>query len=57
MLYWQTMALCSQIHTKHIHTAVLGERRIVECYTGSTYSDHWDEKCKVCYKNHSVNVA
>jgi len=31
MLYWETMALCSQIHTKLINTAVWAERRIVEC--------------------------
>jgi len=36
MLYWETMAVCSQIHTKHINTAVLVERRIVEYYTGCT---------------------
>ena len=31
MLYREIMAVCSQIHTKHINTAVWGERRIVEC--------------------------
>jgi len=25
------MAVCSEIHTKHINTAVWTERRIVEC--------------------------
>ena len=38
MLYREIMAVCSEIHTKHINT-LWAERRIVECY-GGTYSDH-----------------
>jgi hypothetical protein len=45
MLYWETVTVCSQIHTKHINTAVLVERRIVEFKNVCTYSDHWGEKC------------
>jgi len=30
MLYREIMAVCSQIHTKHINTAVWAERGIVE---------------------------
>jgi len=45
MPYWETTAAFSQIHTKHINTAVLAERRIVECYIGCTYRDHWGGKC------------
>jgi len=31
MLYMEIIAICSEIHTKHINTAVWAERRTVEC--------------------------
>ena len=31
MLYREIIAVCSEIHTKHINTAVWAEHRIVEC--------------------------
>jgi len=31
MLYWEIIAVCSQIHTEHINTLCGAERRIAEC--------------------------
>jgi hypothetical protein len=31
MLYTEIIAVCSEIHTKHINTAVWAERSIAEC--------------------------
>jgi hypothetical protein len=37
MLYREIMAVCSEIHTKHINTAVWEERRIVNVNPGDAY--------------------
>jgi len=36
------MALCSQIHTRHIKTVCGQNVEFVKVKPGGTYSDHWD---------------
>jgi len=44
MLYREIIAVCSEIHTKHINTAVWAERGVVYVKHGGTHSDHWASK-------------
>jgi len=39
MLCREILAVCSEIYTKHVITAVWAERGIVKCETGGTYSE------------------
>jgi hypothetical protein len=41
MLYREIIAVCSQIHTKHINT-LCGQNVELRSVTGDAYSDHWD---------------
>ena len=57
MLYREIIAVCSQIHTKHINTLCGQNVELLNVIPGGTYSDHWavegqrewmcyDEQCK-----------
>ena len=41
MLYREIIAICSQIHTKHIHTLCGQNVEFMRIILGGAYSDHW----------------
>ena len=41
MLYREIIAVCSQIHTKHINTLCGQNVELLNVGAGGTYSDHW----------------
>jgi hypothetical protein len=41
MLYRDIIAVCSEIHTKHINTLCGQNVEFVNVKPGGTYSDHW----------------
>jgi len=41
MLYREIIAVCSQIHTKHINTLCGQNVEFVNITSGGAYSDHW----------------
>ena len=41
MLYMEIIAVCSQIHTKHINTLCGQNVELLIVKTGGTYSDHY----------------
>jgi len=45
MLYREIIAVCSQIHTKHINTLCGQNVDFFNVRPGGTYSDHWALKC------------
>jgi hypothetical protein len=53
MLYSEIIAVCSQIHTKHINTVCGQNVEFVNVKPGGTYSDHWALKCYVTH--HSLS--
>ena len=42
MLYREIIAVCSQIHTKHINTLCGQNVELLNIKPGGIYSDHWD---------------
>jgi len=68
MLYRKIIAVCSQIHTKHINTLCGQNVGLLNVKPGGTYSDHWAElyikiqlvprsKHTLGYNNQSVNAV
>ena len=43
MLYREIVAVCSQIHTKHINTQCGQNVELLNVKPGGTYTDHWSE--------------
>ena len=41
MLYGKIIAVCSEIHTKHINTVCGQKVQLLNVKPGGTYSDHW----------------
>ena len=52
MLYREIIAVCSQIHTKHINTLCGQNVELLNVKPGGTHSDHWAVKFEL---PHSVN--
>ena len=44
MLYREIIAICSQIHTKHMNTACGQKVELLNVKGGGTYSDQWAVK-------------
>ena len=42
MLYRETMAVCSEIHTKHVNTLCGQNVELLNVNCGGIYSDHWN---------------
>jgi hypothetical protein len=59
MLYMEIIAICSQIHTKHINTLCEQNVELLDVKPGVTYGNHppglkwWN----VSYKNQSFNAV
>jgi len=44
MLYWEIIAVCSEIYTEHIN-ALCGQKvELLNVKPGGTYSNHWAVK-------------
>ena len=52
MLYREIIAVCSQIHTKHIITLCGQNAELLNVKPGGTYSNHWAlNLCGATYSN------
>jgi hypothetical protein len=52
MLYKEIMAVCSEIHTKHINTQCGQNVEFVNVKAGGTYSNHWTAGCVKRFKQY-----
>jgi hypothetical protein len=50
MLYSEIIAVCSQIHTKHINTLCGQKVELLNVKASGTYSNHWTLKSH-CYQS------
>jgi hypothetical protein len=67
MLYREIIAVCSEIHTKHINTLCGQNVGLLNVKLGGTYSNHWALKgyspyrtvntLRLGHKNQSVNAV
>jgi len=46
MLYREIIAVCSEIHTKHINTQGGENVELLNVKPGGTYSDYWPRRVK-----------
>ena len=52
MLYREIMAVCSEIHTKHINTLCGQKIEFLKVKAGDTYSDNCTAKCVKPFKQY-----
>jgi len=57
MLYREIIAVCSQIHTKHINTLCGQNAELLNVKPGVTYSNHRAVKCWPVFKTSPNNVC
>jgi len=55
MRYAEIIAVCSQVHTKHMNTVCGQNVELLNVKPGGSYSDHWALKVKSLYKNQPVS--
>jgi hypothetical protein len=56
MLYREIIAVCSEIHTKHINTLCGQNVAFVNVKPGGTYSNHWALKGQSYKHKRSIGV-
>jgi hypothetical protein len=53
MLYREIIAVCSEIHTKHINTLCGQDVELLNVKPGGTYSNHWASEGSERYVNYA----